>query len=139
MAGETTTYDDVFGLESWQAAFYAIRDCDDLYDEQKSLEAEFEVSFDDMQSVIDLPDSSFRDFKEKVVLAATKYLEQSKDYLYQTVCVEFNYCAKRSHFTAKALEALILLLDIFKTGGAAYFTFFGFKSGFFDWLCGCDK
>ncbi len=135
----TLTTDTLMKLETWEVAFYLIRDSDDLYDLQVDLQKEFEVNFDDMESVIDLPTDSFRDFKEKVILRATEVLDSNREALYQKVCVEFEYCRKRNTLTATALEAAVISLDIAQTGGVAYLVFFGFKRGFFDELCGCDK
>lgn len=139
MAGELQTYEEIMRLEEWEAAFYAIRDSDDMYDLQQELEKDFEIDFDNMEDVKDLPQDTFSDFKKRVTLTVTNHLNSVKDQLYQKVCVEFEYCKKRDTFSAKTLEGLILLLDFFKTGGIAYFTFFGFKSGFFDQLCRCGK
>lgn len=139
MAGTTQAFEEILNLQAWEAAFYAIRDSDDLYEQRHDLESEFEINFDDMATVIELPHDSLSDFRKKITFTVTEHLNSVRGDLYRKVCEEFEYCKKRESFGAKALEALILMIDLFETGGIAYFIFFGFKSGFFDQLCKCGK
>ena len=67
------------------------------------------------------------------------FMQQRRDELYRQICIEFEYCKKRNTKSAKALEASILLIDIFQTGGIAYLILFGFRSGFLDELCQCGS
>ncbi len=94
---------------------------------------------DDIESIYELPENDFRDFKEKLIFTVTEIYRENQEELRQKVCVEFEYCKKRNSMEATALEAGVIALDIAHTGGIAYLIFFGFRRGFFDELCGCDQ
>jgi hypothetical protein len=62
---------------------------------------------------------------------------QFNDRLYQKVCVEWDYCARKDSGIALIIEALVSVLDIVITKGYFALAVLLLKRGYFDKLCRC--
>jgi hypothetical protein len=133
------TVEELIVTEDWELARQVLVEAPELYDYRREIEAEFEIDLTNLGSIIDLPDALLSPLKLRLLTQVESWVYQFNDRLYQKVCVEWNYCARKDSGMVLIVEALISVLDIAITKGYFVLTVLLLKRGYFDKLCRCGS
>lgn len=76
-------------------------------------------------------------FKREIFSRIERIVRRSNHHLYQSICINLDWCQNRNHPTIEYAEYIAAALDIFGTNGAAALTVLLIKRKFLDRLCNC--
>lgn len=131
------TIEQLLVTEDWELGRQIIVETEDFRDIREEIEGEYDISLDNLVTIIALPADFFETLKQRILTAIESRIEIFNDAMYQLICVEWDYCARRGDPMTDIAEHLIgAILDLMVTGGASVAILL-LKRGYFDGLCQC--
>lgn len=131
--------EQLFVTEDWELARQVIVEAPEFSDIRGEIENEHRIALGDLESIIDLPEASFRRLKEAILERVESRVREYNDAIHQKVCVEWDYCNKRESRKVEIAEYIAAVLDIVVTGGAVALAALLLKREYLDKLCRCPK
>jgi len=129
--------EEMVATENWNLAREVISTSEDFSNERDLIENEFEVSMDNLGSIIDLPHDRFENLKKRLLEIIKKRFISLEAELYQQICIELDYCNAKKEKGWRITEYIAAVFDILLTGGATALAILAIKTEYLDKLCGC--
>lgn len=139
MSNGIVVLEQLLVTEDWELGRQAFIESSVLSDERREIEEHFGISMDSLESILDLPDASFKEVKKEILLKIeAKVREYNRD-LYKKICVDLDYCKNKDSLSWRIAEYAAAGLDIVFGGGGTALGVLLFKNEYLDKLCKCEK
>lgn len=133
------TIEELIVTEDWELARQIIQEAPEFEESRREIEARFGIAIGDLDSIIHLPEDSYRRLGKLLLETIEARLELIRDELHRKICEEFDYCRQKKKLGWRVMEYISGVLDIFFTKGGLTLAVLVIKNEFLDKLCRCKK